>query len=811
MQTFINRYAGHYRALVSLGVPIVVGQIGNIILGFADTLMVGHYGMKELAAASFVNNIFMLFIIFAMGFSYGLTPIIGNKFGRGEHDGIGGVVRNGLLANTVLAAIIVAVLTTICLCLDRLGQPDELLPLMRPYMVVNIVSIPFVCWLNTFKQFYDAIGDTKTPMYILICGNILNIFGNYVLIFGEWGFPEWGLFGAGVSTAFSRVMMALVAMGVFFGAKHYNAYATGFKTAKLDVKAFRHINGLGWPLALQMGMETAAFSVSAVFVGWIGTTALAAHQIMITVSQTFYMVYYGMAAAVAVRVSYFHGQRNLKAVKLTANAGFHLILVIAVCASVPIFLLRNSIGLWFTDNAEVCALVAQTVIPLIVYQFGDGLQCTFANALRGVSHVKPMMLIAFFSYFVVSLPLGWFLGLRCGIGLVGVWCAFPVCLTCAGVLYYTCFRRKLKSEWGRGGMLALSFAIAFLVSVGAEAKPPKANIAVGVNHRTADSLLFSSVNVGLFGNVDTLRGVQLDVFTSVARREMRGVNVGGFAAIGRGRSYGVTIGGLMTAVDGDMRGLQAAGVANIARRGNGVQIAGLTNASTSPFRGVQLSGVTNISMGVKRGIQLSAMANICSASMRGLQFGTYNYADTLSGSQIGLINVCVHHPRGLQIGLINYSRDTVAHKIGLVNVNPRTRIDLVLSGSNCTKMNLAIRFRNRSTYNVLGVGTHYFGLDEHFSGALFYRIGQYFALSPRWSVSGDVGFYHIESFQENSTDKPERLYSLQARLNADYAIGRYVGAFATVGYGDTRYYYHSRSYRQRAIVEAGLTFRLVRK
>lgn len=450
MRDFFNRYSGHYRALASLGAPIVVGQIGNIVLGFADTLMVGHYGMMELAAASFVNNVFMLFIILAMGFSYGLTPIIGNMSGRGERDGIGGVVRNGLLANTVLAALLMAVLTAIYLCLDRLGQPTELLPLMRPYMMVNIVSIPFVCWLNTLKQFFDAIGDTKTPMYILIGGNILNILGNYVLIFGECGFPEWGLFGAGVSTALSRVAMAVAAMVVFFGATHYKTYASGFKVGRFDMSLFRHINAMGWPLALQMGMETAAFSLSAVFVGWIGTTALAAHQIMITVSQTFYMVYYGMAAAVAVRASHFHGRRDLKAVKLTANAGFHIILLIAVCASIPIFTLRGHIGQWFTDDAEVCALVAQTVIPLIVYQFGDGLQCTFANALRGISHVKPMMLIAFFSYFIVSLPLGWFLGLHCGIGLVGVWSAFPVCLTCAGVLYYTCFRRELKRESAQG-------------------------------------------------------------------------------------------------------------------------------------------------------------------------------------------------------------------------------------------------------------------------------------------------------------------------------------------------------------------------
>lgn len=336
-------------------------------------------------------------------------------------------------------------------------------------------------------------------------------------------------------------------------------------------------------------------------------------------------------------------------------------------------------------------------------------------------------------------------------------------------------------------------------------------VAVGIGHTTADSLRFRSVGVGLLGNVDTLRGVQANVLTSVAMREVRGVNIGGLAAISRNRAYGVTLGGLISAVDGDMRGVQLAGIANIVSVGNGLQLAGLTNASTTPFRGVQVSAISNISMGIKRGIQWSLVANICSSSMRGLQLASYNYVDTLSGSQIGLVNVCVHHPRGVQVGIINYSSDTVAHKVGLVNVNPKTRIELMAYGGTSTKLNMAVRFRNRSTYNILGFGTHYFGMDERFSGALFYRIGQYFAFLPKWSVSGDVGYCHVESFLKHSNDNPERLYSFQARINIDYAVTPYLGGFITVGYGNTRYYERSRLYRQQAIVEGGLTFRLARK
>ena len=303
---------------------------------------------------------------------------------------------------------------------------------------------------------------------------------------------------------------------------------------------------------------------------------------------------------------------------------------------------------------------------------------------------------------------------------------------------------------------------------------------------------YSSGNVSLFCSPDTLRGAQIGVFSSVVRQQMRGVSLAG----------------IINSVGDDMRGVQISGVSNVVKGGNGVQLSLFNNVSSSPFRGVQLSGLSNVSMGMKRGLQIAA-ANVSSSYMRGLQLGGYNYADTLNGSQIGLFNVCIRHPRGVQIGVINYSRDTVAHKIGLVNVNPKTRIDYMFYGGSATKANLAIRFRNRSTYNILGIGTHYFGLDEKFSGALFYRIGQYFQLSPKFSLSGDLGFYHVESFQEHSQDKPERLYSLQARINADYQLGRYTSAFASVGYGDT-HYYHGGRYRRRAIVEAGLAVRLQR-
>ena len=170
-----------------------------------------------------------------------------------------------------------------------------------------------------------------------------------------------------------------------------------------------------------MGMETAAFSLSSLMVGWFGTTALAAHQVMLTISQLGYMIYYGLAAAVAVRISNFMGQRDYTAVKRTATAGIHLVFFLAMLTSIPVFIFRHSIGGLFTDSSEVVSMVSMTIIPFMIYQFGDGMQCNYANAMRGIAVVKPLIWIAFVAFFIVSLPLGYLFGVVMNYQLIGIW------------------------------------------------------------------------------------------------------------------------------------------------------------------------------------------------------------------------------------------------------------------------------------------------------------------------------------------------------------------------------------------------------
>lgn len=434
-------YPYHYRSLLSLGIPIMIGQLGMIILGFADTMMVGHHSTTELGAASFVNNIINLVIITATGFSYGLTPIVGGLFGREELPQAGRALRCALLANLMAGAIMMAALGILYFNVGNIGQPKELLPYIKPYYLVLLASMPFVMLFNAFKQFTDSITETRTSMWILLSGNLLNIVGNYVLIYGKLGLPEMGVVGAGVSTLISRIVMVALFCLVFLARKKMRPYREGFFKLGWSRQLVSRLVSLGTPIALEMGMETASFSLSIIMVGWLGTIALASHQVMITISQFTFMVYYGLGAAVAVRTSYFNGQNDRTNVRHTVVAGLQVMVALELLLSGIIFLLRNHIGGWFTDSQEVSSTVITLMLPFFIYQFGDGLQITYANALRGIADVKPLMVIAFIAFFVISLPVGYFCGFVLNFGLVGVWMAFPFGLTSAGVMMWYRFKK----------------------------------------------------------------------------------------------------------------------------------------------------------------------------------------------------------------------------------------------------------------------------------------------------------------------------------------------------------------------------------
>lgn len=427
-------YKQHIKSLVLLGLPIIIGQLGNIITGLADTVMVGQHSTDELAAASFVNNVINAFIILGTGFSFNYTPIIGEHIAINKRIAIGGWLKNSLMANTTTTALILLVLFLIYINVGYLGQPEELMPLIRPYYLVLMSSVLFVMLSNTFRQFVEGIMDASISMWVLTLVNAINIAGNYVLIYGKCGFPELGLLGAGISTLLSRIIMLLLFVAVFVRQEKYKPFRKGFLVTPFRKAYWKRLNLIGWPIAFQQGIEAATFCITTIMIGWLGGMALAAHQVAIAVSTVSFTIYLGLGSAVAIRTSMFKGLQDWRNVRRVTLAGVGLAVLLSVTLSLLLYLCCDTIGSYFTDDEAVLQIVAILLPILIAYQFGDSIQIVLANALRGLSDVTSIMVISFVAYFIIAIPAGYAIAFFLDKGIAGIWLSYPIGFTCSVIL-----------------------------------------------------------------------------------------------------------------------------------------------------------------------------------------------------------------------------------------------------------------------------------------------------------------------------------------------------------------------------------------
>lgn len=435
----------HYRDTLRLGFPIAIGQLGTIVLTFADTIMVGQYGTPELAAASFVNSIFNLVTMIVLGYSYGITPLVAAHEGRGERSAAGAVLRRGIVANFRFGTALLIVFGLLYFVLEHLGQPPHLLPLLRPYYLTMWGSMWFVVLFNVVRQFMDGTTDTRTPMWILLGGNAVNIGLNALLIFGLGGFPEWGLMGAGMATLISRILVAGAALAIVLWSKRYAPYRQPMAEEQREspLANIGEIHRKSWPVSAQLGLETFAFTFSAVMAGWLGELELAAYQILLALGTLGFTLYYSFASAMSIRMAQFLAQSDMPQAQAACRAGRNVLLGNATLSSLIFWLGGGSLISLFTPDSEVVAIAVALIPALVLYQYADALQITFANALRATGCVLPMTGVAFVAYMAVGVPSAWVLGFGVGWGLMGIYLSFTLCLLVAAVLFHHFFRRTL--------------------------------------------------------------------------------------------------------------------------------------------------------------------------------------------------------------------------------------------------------------------------------------------------------------------------------------------------------------------------------
>ena len=442
-------YKEHYRKNFFLAYPVMLSQLGQVLVGVADSLMVGRLGAEPLAAASLANVVFYLIMVFGLGVSLAVTPLVAAADGESNDAKITTIFSNGLLINIVLG-ILLALGVVLCTpVLHHLNQPPAVVTLAIPYLrIITVAMVPYMIF-QSFRQFAEGMGNTRQAMYITLSGNALNILLNYVLIYGKFGFPELGLNGAGWATLIARTTMA-IAMGLFvFYAPQFRTFREAFSFAHISKKVIRRILNVGVPAGFQFVFEVSAFGTAAIMMGWLGTQTLAAHQIALNLASISYMMATGIASAATIRVGNQLGRRDILNLRVAGNTCFIMVSLFMGFAAILFIALRSFFPTLYIDDPEVIEIASQLLVVAALFQVSDGVQVVGMGALRGIEDVKIPTLIAVTAYWVIGLPAGYLLAFTMDLGANGIWYGLLIGLTLAAVALFYRFRHKTNQMMPR--------------------------------------------------------------------------------------------------------------------------------------------------------------------------------------------------------------------------------------------------------------------------------------------------------------------------------------------------------------------------
>jgi MATE family multidrug resistance protein len=435
-------YKEEIKKTISLAYPVIIGQLGFIMMGVVDSVMVGSVGPVPLAASSVGNSLFILIFIVGLGISIAVTPLVAIAVGGNRYDDCGILFRQSLLINIVVGIIIALIIFILSTLLIYINQPPEVVKQAQSYSrLLGLSAIPSMIF-SSYKQFIEGFSVMRPAMVVVLLANLINGIFNWLLIFGKLGFPELGLDGAGWSTFASRVFMALVLMIYVMRAEQFKQYDVTFGFKGINIKVIKKILALGLPSGIQYFFEVGAFSFAVVMAGWLGTYQLAAHQIAINLASVSFMCAVGVSAAGSIRVGNAVGRKNISE---TRRAGFTAILVSASIMGtfgIVFIILRNVLPSLYIDNPSVISFASAILIIAALFQISDGIQAVGIGVLRGLTDVKGPTFITFIAYWVLALPIGYLLGFKLGYGIVGIWIGLFFGLTISAILLTLRFNKK---------------------------------------------------------------------------------------------------------------------------------------------------------------------------------------------------------------------------------------------------------------------------------------------------------------------------------------------------------------------------------
>ncbi|TDO20611.1 MATE family multidrug resistance protein [Pedobacter duraquae] len=445
--SFYAKYKPYYKDNLILAVPIVVSQLGHTLVNLMDSVIVGHFaGTVQLAAVSLVNSIFMLILVVGLGISYGLTPLIAKENGRKNYDECGRLLSNSLIMNLGTSLLLYAFIYFGTLSIiGHMGQAPEVVVHARPYLTYLGMSIIPLMIFQTFKQFAEGLGFTKQAMYVSIWGNVLNVVLGIIFVKGLFGIAPMGVKGVGLSTLIDRTVMAIVMFSYVMRSKHFKIYLQHFKITFIDQVRTMQIFRIGAPVAMQYAFEISAFSGAAILIGTIGSVQQAAHQVAINLASMTYMIASGLASAATIKTGNNLGKKSFTDLRLSAIGSYHIVIAFMSLTAIIFMVSSRYLPYIYTDDIAVVNIAAQLLIIAGFFQLFDGTQVVGLGALRGLGDVNIPTLITFIAYWVIGIPLGYFLGITLHWGVNGIWYGLTVGLLVASILLFIRFQNRTKA------------------------------------------------------------------------------------------------------------------------------------------------------------------------------------------------------------------------------------------------------------------------------------------------------------------------------------------------------------------------------
>ncbi|QCK16510.1 MATE family efflux transporter [Mangrovivirga cuniculi] len=434
-------YFEHFKINFNLAVPVMISQLGHIMVNVADSAMVGQLGKTPLAGSALAGSIFSLAMTFGIGLSIGVTPFVAAADGEKNYKRLGGLLYNGMIVGIGGGLLLCLLVFAVFPALPYFNQPPEVVTIAKPYLAVIGFSLIPLMLFQILRQFVEGLAFTREAMVIILLSNVLNIILNYIFIFGKLGMPAMGLLGAGYSTLISRVVMMLAIWFFVAKNKRFNIHRRFALRARFKTETIKEILRVGLPGGIQYTFEVGAFALAVIMMGWLGKVEQAAHQVAISLASVSYMMASGLSAAATIRVGNQLGKKDFPTLKKAAHTLFAMGLVFMGICGLFFALASQWLPTLFIDDPEVISLASNLIIVAAVFQLSDGLQVVCLGALRGLTDVKIPTIITMLAYWVFGLPVSWLFGFKLGYGAEGIWYGLLIGLTIAGVL------SLIRFEW----------------------------------------------------------------------------------------------------------------------------------------------------------------------------------------------------------------------------------------------------------------------------------------------------------------------------------------------------------------------------